>query len=298
MGAVGGLIAAFGFLGLYTLHAREALLGFPDLKLQYPTAEWGFVMVDSLVALGGWASGAFFAPHSVLQGSAFALLGLCGALHLAHRRLVGRLRLGVLAAALLVLGAGGLCYLAALRAVDRAPSRCGSSPSPRLADRIAFETCSWVVNDSPRNEERRQGLGGLLGWLGAGCGLAAFLGWRTTSLSGRWLPVRRGLTGVAFFLGAFLLLQLPSTYALGAWGLRYPRVQVRESCDALLSQAVRSGQCCAFDISAGAERKVLLLRGRGCPAGEGALPLGTKETDGSECLVIQQDLEGIFHDCN
>jgi len=159
-----------------------------------------------------------------------------------------------------------------------------------LADRAAFETCSWLVNDTPRNDSLRNDLGGLRGWLLAACltAITAALAAARMPVTGRRLSwLRWTLCGAHALLALLLLRDLPRAHAFASWGLRYPQVRLREACDPALARATAAGSCWAFDVSAGAVKKVVFLQGSGCPEGRGGsfLQLGRSGNDGSECLV-------------
>jgi hypothetical protein len=297
LGRLGALIAALGTvvtgLGFVTLRAREALLGL-STSLSYPKQEWLVVGFDVVGALLSRGLAVLVSDHYVLKVSGLALLLLV----LLDFMLITRpsrlaLSLGILALSTVLLVGGSGFYQIALTAnslTDAGPSQglgCGERLSANLADRAAFETCSWLVNDSLRNSRLCKDLGGILGWLLAACILGAVAGARTSvpnqSLSRlRWL-----LVGAHVLVGLLLLYNLPRAYAFGTWGLRYPQVWIQEKCDAALSQVTAVGNCWAFDVSAGAEQKVIFLRGSHCPEGRDGsfVYLGTADTKGSECLI-------------
>jgi hypothetical protein len=135
---------------------------------------------------------------------------------------------------------------------------------------VAYESCSWLTNDGARNDERRQSLGGLWGWLLLAVGSTLWTAWgglRGQGLRGQGWQ-RRGRLGLVWVhagLLLWLLWQLPLAHAYGAWGLKYPAVAITGTCDEALSAAMAAGTCCGFDVSAGAETPALLLRGSGCP---------------------------------
>jgi hypothetical protein len=186
LGALGTTLgAAVAGLGFVTLRAREALLGSPDLS--YPYQEWLVTGFSALASLFWRGVSVLVSNHPVLRGSAWALLFLLLGLVLAARlKRRPALLLGILGASVLLLVVGSGFYriaLAATAAPNASPSRgarCGETLSRNLADRAAFETCSWLVNDSPRNDMRRSDFGGLLGWLLAVCLTAAVAGARAS----------------------------------------------------------------------------------------------------------------------
>lgn len=294
LGALGtGLGYAVGGLGLLALRAREALLGLSP-GLTYPYQDRLVIGFDSLGSLLWRGFSVLTAGHSVLRASAWALLLLLLGLVLAARSARRpALLLGALAVSALLLIVGSSFYriaLAANSSPDEGPSRlfhCGRGLSANLADRVAFETCSWLVNDTPRDERLRIDLAGLLGWLLAVCLMAIVAGSRAPFASPRLSRLRWALVGVHTLVGFLLLYDLPRAYAFGTWGLRYPQVRIEDACDPTrnkqLVQATAEGSCWAFDVSAGAENKVVFLQGSECPERRGGtfLHLGSA---GGQCL--------------
>ena len=275
--ALGATISGLGFV---TLRAREALLGLSP-GLPYPKQEWLVTGFDALGSLLVRGLSVLVSDHSVLKGSAWVLLLLLVGLVLAARsKRRTALLLGVLGASALLLVAGSSFYRIALSATSfpaAGPSRgyhCGDKLSANLADQAAFETCSWLVNDTPRNNERRNDLAGLLGWLLAACLIAVVAGVRASIRSRGLSRLRWTLVGVHALLGLLLLYDLPRAHAFATWGLRYPQVRIQEKCDAALAQATAQGNCWAFDVSANAEKKVVFVQGSGCPEGrDGFVPM-------------------------
>lgn len=289
LAALGGLGATLGAvisgLGFVTLRAREALLGLSP-GLAYPKQEWLVTGFDALGALVWRGLSVLASDHSVLQGSAWALLLLVGVTLAARSTRRPAFLLGVLALSTLLLVVGSSFYRIALAATSSpGPSRgfdCGERLSPNLADRVAFETCSWLVNDTSLNDGRRSDLGGLLGWLLAACLTAVVAGARAP-IARLWLSrLRWGLVGVHALLALLLLYDLPRAHAFSSWGLRYPQVRLQEKCDPALARATVEGSCWAFDVSAGAESKVVFLRGSGCPDGRDG---SFFRPGGGECLI-------------
>lgn len=305
---LGALAAALGAaatgLGFVTLRAREALLGLSP-GLTYPKQQG---LVTGLGAVGSllWRGlSVLVSEHPVLQAGGWSLLFLLLALKAAARPARRpALVVGVLALSTVLLTLGGAFYRIALAADTRpeaGPSTgfgCGARLSANLADRAAFETCSWLVNDTPRNDGLRKDLGGLLGWLLAACLAGAVAGARLPLASRRLSGLRWLLVGAHGLLGLLLLYDLPRAHAFGTWGLCYPQVRIHEDCDPALAQATATGNCWAFDVSAGAEKKAVFFRGSGCPKGRDGsfLLLGTAD---SECLVPLSSLpRGITHGPN
>jgi hypothetical protein len=286
LGALGpALGAAIGGLGFVTLRAREALLGSPGLT--YPKQEWLLTGFDVLGAILSRGLSVLASDHHVLQRSAWALLLLfLGVTLTARSKRRPALLLGALAVSTLLLAVGSGFYRIALRATsspDEGPSRgfaCGKELSANLADRAAFETCSWLVNDTPRNDGRRSDLAGLLGWLLAVC-LSAVVAGSGAAVAGRRLSrLRWALVGAHTLLGSLLLYELPRAHAFGTWGLRYPQVRIDTACDPILADAMGAGTCWAFDVSAGAETKEVFFQGSGCQGRD-----GTFRSEKSECLL-------------
>lgn len=288
LGGLGATLgAAVSALGFVTLRAREALLGLSP-GLAYPKQEWLVTGFDALGALLWRGLSVLASDHSVLLASAWTLLLLLLGLVLAARSKRPALFLSVLALSALLLAVGSGFYriaLAATSSPEAGPSRgvhCGDRLSANLADRAAFETCSWLVNDTPRNDGRRGDLGGLLGWLLAACLTAVAAGARAPLASRRLSLLRWVLVGILALLALLLLRDLPRAHAFGSWGLRYPQVRFQKECDADLAKATAGGSCWAFDVSAGAEKKVVFLQGSGCPEGRDGSFLYLAR---GECLV-------------
>jgi len=283
---LGGLVTALGFI---TLRAREALL---DLSpgLTYPKQEWLVTGFHALGALLWRGLSVLVADHPVMHWSAWSLLGL-GAAVLVTGQVKRRpgLLVSALAVSTSLLFAGTAFYRTAL-AIPVSPGvgiDCGRTLSANLTDRVAFEACSWLVNDTPVNKGRRADLGGLLAWLLAACCMGAVTAACSSIKDRRLSGVRWLAAGAHVLLGLLLLCELHRAHAFATWGLLYPQVRLVEKCDPALSQATTAGTCWAFDVSAGAEKKTIFLRGSGCPAGRDGtfLHLGTAETDGGECLA-------------
>ncbi|HEX4965269.1 MAG TPA: CHAT domain-containing protein [Thermoanaerobaculia bacterium] len=305
LGGVGALGAAacavVSGLGFVTLRAREVLLGLPP-GLTYPKQEWLATGFNALGALIWRGLSVLVSEHPVLTGSAWTLLFLLLGLTLAARAVCRpALLLGILVLFASLLGAGSGFYRIALAAnsPDADPSQgfnCGEHLSANLADRAAFETCSWLMNDTSRNDGLRKDLGGLLGWLLAACLTGALVAARTPVASRRLSGLRWTLVGAQTLLGLLLLYDLPRAHAFGTWGLRYPQVRIHEKCDSALAQATTAGNCWAFDVSAGAEKKEIFLRGSGCPESRDGsfLHLGSADTDGSECLISLSSLPRVI----
>ena len=284
--------AGLGILGLVTERAREGLIGLPPLS--YSKSDLLLTGAQSLWSLPWRAAASLAAPHPVLRGCAFAGLLLVAAL-LAGAGFRRRGRRGTLALTALALSAGALLfgawlYSAAIHTGLKTPGpgrglACEEQLSLRWDVSAAFETCTWLVNDNPRNEERRQGLGGVLGFLLLAAVSGAWMGARSQGLGPR---ARWGLVAVHGALALFFLRLVPAAHAYSTWGLRYPPVTVRTDlpgCDRTLGQALAAGSCCAFNVAEDAtEGTVLLLWGSGCPGGAGFKAPGDLEAIGKGCL--------------
>jgi serine/threonine protein kinase len=297
--AAGALLAVLGvglgLLGLVTERAREGLLGLPPLS--YSPPDLVMTGVQSLWSLPWRAVASLAAPHPVLRWSAFAGLLFAAAL-LAGARLPRRgrretLALTMLAASAGVLVLGAWLYSAAVHTGLETPGAgrglaCEDQLSRRWDVSAAFETCTWLINDNPRNEGRRQGLGGILGFLLLAAGAGAWMGARSRGLGPRASRARWALVAVHGALMLFFLRLVPAAHAYSTWGVSYPPVTVRTDlpgCDPALGQALAAGSCCAFNVSADAtEGTVLLLWGSGCPGGPGFKTPKDVEAIGKGCL--------------
>jgi len=275
--ALGGLAllaalvaAGLPLLGLRTQRMRELLLGLPALT--YPAGELAATGWEALSSLPGKALGAFFLGHPTVRWGSLALLALA----LAWLRAGGRPRPRPwrLAAGLTVSGLGlmltTLFYIVALQAHLNAPSggtdrlSCAGLSSP-----VAFETCSWLANEG--NDGRREALNGILVWLLAATGVGAWAGWRARGSPAPTVAavLRRGLVVLHLALLPALLAQLPLAHAFGRWGWSYqPVTGLSTTCDELdLARQIAAEACFAYDVSAGAEPPLLLLRGLCTPSG-------------------------------
>ena len=308
LGALGtALLPAVAGLGFLAQRAREALLDLPP-GLTYPNQEHLGTGFDALGSLFWRGLSVLTSDHSVLKGSAWALLLLLGLVLAARSKRWPAFPLGALTVSTLLLVVGSGFYriaLAATSAPDAGPSRgvhCGNGLSRNLADQAAFETCSWLVNDTPLNDMRRSNLAGLLGWLLAACLTAVVAGARTPIVSRRLSRLRWALVGVHALLALLLLHDLPRAYAFGTWGLRYPLVKIQETCGngkdemKVLAKATAAGNCWAFDVSAGAEEKMAFVQGSGCPEDRNGsfIPLG--RAAGNQCLTTLSSSRIIAHE--
>lgn len=294
--AAGALVLALGvglgLLGLVTERAREGLIGLRPLS--YSTSDLLLTGVQALWSLPWKAVASLAAPHPMLRWSAFAGLLLAAALAWLPRR--GRRETLALTALAFSAGAllfGAWLYSAAVHTGLETPGpgrglACEEQLSRRWDLSAAFETCTWLINDNPRNEGRRQGLGGLLGFLLLAAGAGAWMGARRRDLGPRASWARWGLVAIHGGLVLFFLRLVPAAHAYSTWGVSYPPVTVRTDlpgCDPALGQALATGSCCAFNVSGDAtEGTVLLLWGSGCPGGAGFKTPQDVQAIGKGCL--------------
>jgi hypothetical protein len=308
------LVAGLGLLGLVTERAREGLIGLPPLS--YAKSDLVLTGVQALWSLPWRAAAALDAPHPVLRGCAVAGLLLAAALLAgawsSRRRWRGRRgRHGTLALSALAVSAGALLfaawlYSAAIHTGLETPGAgrglaCEEQLSRRWDVSAAFETCTWLINDNPRNEGRRQGLGGVLGFLLLAAAGGIWMGARSQGLGPRASWARWGLVALHAALALFFLQLLPAAHAYSTWGVRYPPVTVRTdlpNCDPALGQALAAGSCCAFNVSGDAkEGTVLLLWGSGCPGGAGLRLPQDVEAIGKGCLIQALSPQSVNSRC-
>jgi hypothetical protein len=299
LAAAGALLmalgAGLGLLGLVTERAREGLIGLPPLS--YSKSDLLLTGAQSLGSLPWQAMASLAAPHPGLRWSAFAALLLTVALlaggWFPRRRRRGAVALTTLAVSAVALLFGAWLYSAAVHTGLETPGpgrglACEEQLSRRWDVSAAFETCTWLINDNPRNEGRRQGLGGVLGFLLLAAGAGAWMGARIRGLGPRASWARWGLVAVHGALALFFLRLVPAAHAYSTWGVSYPPVTVRTDlpgCDQALGQALATGSCCAFNVSEDAtEGTVLLLWGSGCPGGAGFKTPQDVEAIGKGCL--------------
>ncbi|HEX4962046.1 MAG TPA: serine/threonine-protein kinase [Thermoanaerobaculia bacterium] len=300
--AAGALLVALGaglgLLGLVTERAREGLIGLAPLS--YSKSDLLLTGAQSLWSLPWQAVASLAAPHPVLRWSAFAGLLLAAALlaggwfpRRGRRGPRGTLALTALAASAGALLFAAWLYSAAVHTGLETPGAgrglaCEEQLSRRWDVSAAFETCTWLINDNPRNEGRRQGLAGVLGFLLLAAGGGAWMGARSQGLGPRASWARWGLVAVHGALALFFLQLVPAAHAYSTWGVRYPPVTVRTDlpgCDQALGQALAAGSCCAFNVSEDAtDGTVLLLWGSGCPGGAGFKTPQDVEAIGKGCL--------------
>ncbi len=252
------LVAGCFLLGQRTHHAREALVQINGLS--YPAPQLLGTGVRVVASLPWKALLALVVDaREITVSAAVLLLMTCGWLVLGHRRpSAGWLLLSALGISVVALTIGSAFYTFAVQGsqtLARPPELTGN-----VTDRIAFASASWLINDSPRNEERREALNGLLLWLLLATGAGFWAGTRATGL-GPWTSgLRWALIGAHLLLLLFLLGKLPDVHAMAEWGLKYPRI-VATDCDPELGASLSSGECLIYDVSAGARE--MKIRGVG-----------------------------------
>lgn len=306
---LGALAAILRVLGLFVHRAREGLIG--SELLDYPEHELLLTGLDALWELPWRALSALVSSHPVLRQGAWTLLLLAIAIALAlrwaRRRRPGRgspVLLGV-ASLVVALLLGGTAFLSiAVRGRNlAAEAGDGSFPCPgRLsgnwADQTAFESCSWLVNDTVTNEERRQSLAGLPLWLMA---VLVVTGWAVhRNREPEEPPLRRRfriavLVAVAG-VGLLVVRIWPTAHAYATWGLEYPPVVIAANgggTGAALAAATAAERCCAYDVTDVAEATTLLLRGPGCPE---ALA-GTSQPTGEYTVTRVGDPRVVIQGC-
>ncbi len=261
------LLLLLWLLGYSAHRARESLLGMEPLE--YPDRELLIEGTRAAWLLPWRGLGALFLGNGVIR--------ICGVLLFAVTLFwLGPLRrwrlpawsfLSLSAVSALLLIAGGAFYTVVVQSAQlaagesRSESRCGTSVGPNLTDRAAFEVCSWLENDSRRNDDRRQSLAGLLFWLLAACAATATTASRRT-FGDPASRLRWTLVALLVACFCFLLARLPLTHAYATWGIKYPVVEaVLAKCDGDLAEKIKTGTCTAFDVSAGALETMLLVRG-------------------------------------
>lgn len=281
---LGAAAALLRTLGLFVHRGREDLIGSPPLH--YPEHELLLAGLGAVWELPWRAISALTSSHGGLRGAAWGLLLLSVAIGLG----AGRLRrwrrggepllLAVASLLTVVLFAGTTFTTIAVRAQNlantegRSLAPCTNFVSRNWADMVAFESCSWLVNDTAANAERRQSLGGLPAWLLAAVAVTG-LSLRGADRRGRgedrkigrrW---RRALLVSLALLGLLVLQLWPSAHAYATWGLAYPPAALGGGgeCEGLAEErdAVAAGRCCAYDVTEAGDETTLLLVGRECP---------------------------------
>ncbi len=297
------MIMVLGVLGLLVQRAREGLIGIPPLS--YPNDQLLLTGADALWSLLWRALVSLVAPHPGLHWSAAVLLVLTVALIVEGWSLRKNSRaFFALALSAGILGAGAWLYSAAIQSSLDPPTPgygldCAKSFSRALDESSAFETCTWLTNDTSRNQKRRQGLGGILGLLLLASSSAIWLGARWKALGPRFLWARRGLLLFHGVLVVFFLRLVPPAHAYATWGVSYPPVTLRidrPGCDQTLAQAISQGACCAYDVSQGAEGVALFLWGSGCPGDNFVSPRAV-EAMGKGCLIEARSPRSINSQC-
>ena len=299
------LVVALGILGLLAQRAREGLIGVPALT--YPADQLLLTGADSLWSLPWRALVSLSAPHPGLRGSALVLLVLTVALAFGNWfPWNGRRGLIALAFSASVLVTGAWLYTAAIHSSLDQPTPghgldCAGQFSQAWDESSAFETCTWLTNDTPKNHKRRQALGGVLGLLLLAAASAIRLGFRCKALGPRAICAQRGLLMLHLVLVLFFLRLVPPAHAYATWGVSYPAIKLRidrPECDQTLARAISAGACCAFNVSQGGAGGVaLLLWGSGCPGDAGFVSPQQVQAMGKGCLIEARSPQSISNHC-
>jgi len=259
LGVLASVLLIF-WLGVESSRMRERMVGIEPLS--YPVMDHfvqGFAQLGNTVPR---AFGALLSDKGAIRWGSWAVLVLCALSITSHKRespWLKRVLLGMLALVL----AMTLFYTTLVVSAESLAVKHGNQLgfSENLADRIVFEARSWLVNDSARNDRRRNHVAGLAVWtlIGAVVGIVCIrfrdLGWRSLGI-------------VGFLVVVVLSIRLfPAAHAYAAWGLEYPEVTLsREAMAAYGLDA--DAPCCLFDVSAGSKNLALWVV---CPDSEGML---------------------------
>ncbi|GAB4565580.1 MAG: hypothetical protein Tsb0020_16580 [Haliangiales bacterium] len=284
--ALSGLVLAalVWALGARALRARELLIGIAPETLRYSA---GAEFTAGLLAVPRMVQFALIGPLvglGIERWAAMALVALAiGGWWLRATRRSTWLLIW-LAMLMPALGVGAVMHAHAARvdyavlAPPRNQALAACDPGPSLPQQIRFEVCSWLRNPSPINEGRRQALAGLSVWLTLFIAAATALALATAETLPR--RSRRQRLAAAMAIGYAVLmmytgLQIPRTYAMARWGLKYTGVSdIARSCSAIpgLRVAIANGTCQAVDISADASSDAIIVWGVGCPAQGNVVP--------------------------
>jgi hypothetical protein len=292
------LLSGLYLLGDQTLAARSDLLGIADANFDYPAwlRLWTGAQVGPglLVRFARFCGGKY--PEFLVGAGAVALAGLSLLLRgRARRTLLVALALPSLA------GAVGLLVVVNVHHVLLAGE--GTSvDTPALARSqlgdARFEVASWVSNDSPINDRRRQALAGsyVVAFIALLLLSSRALAARDPAHGRPWVPMG---SAAIYALGALLLgAGVPRAYALARWGGVYPVVaELAPDCEPTeLAAAVSQDRCQVWDVSAGALPQVVMVSGAQCGPTHGArdfrilrLPPGH-----ATCIVRLGPLEVVF----
>ncbi|MEE8583787.1 MAG: CHAT domain-containing protein, partial [Acidobacteriota bacterium] len=258
------------WLGQQSHREREYLLQVG--ALEYPIVEFLVTGAEALYSLPQKAIAAPFLGNLVITVSSIVLIAITvvwlwlarrsrapASASKSRRSLPVGVRLALLGLTAFTLTMGSLFYALAIQATDPFSAKTDTladCPTPRqgdpdsaeparagLIEQMTFETCSWLRNDSEQNNGRRESLNGLILWLLAALGSAAWAGWRIPAPRGWKHLVQRGLAAVQLLAFLFLASWLPSAHAYGKWGLRYPEVKgISAGCDdELLGEIQKEG---------------------------------------------------------
>ena len=304
--ALSGLVLAVlvWALGARALRARELLIGIAPETLSYRA---GAEFTAGLLAVPRMVQFALIGPLVGLGIERWAIMALV-ALAIGAWRLRATRRSTWLLISLVMLmpalGVGAVMHAHAARvdyavlAPPRNQTLAACDPGPSLPQQIRFEVCSWLRNPSPVNEGRRQALAGLSVWLALFAAAATALALATARTLPRRSRRRRVAAAVAIGYAVLMVytgLQIPRTYAMARWGLKYTRVSdIARSCSAVpgLRVAIANGTCQAVDISADASSDAIIVWGSGCPAQSNVAPgsaylVELERSSASRCVRTQ-----------
>lgn len=297
--AFGGLSTLVYGLGLFSLRSRETLLGLTS-SLKYPHEEAVLTGLHVLWRLPWDALAGLTSKNPWLLAGAWGSLALCLLATAVVRRAPRRWR-RLRWVAFVVVGLAVLFthrfHFAALFPPHKQDAVVYPSFDPELSgDPIAepaFESVSWLINETEVNAHHRAALNGLGAWLLTVSGFWVWVALRQRDLSTRQ---RWGVVVVFVVLGLSIGSTAPRGYAVTIWGVSYPTVavEIKDECRSALAKAIASGDCCAYDISTKGEPVTTLLRGT-CPEG---LPTVLRwDDDQKSCLTAPGQPKVIDDDC-
>lgn len=262
----------FYFGGLFSHRARELLLGISrEPALSYSYAEL-FSRGAELVVNLAWSSVfAIASGEGIERWSApgfVAIIALLASKRLPLHHPVAPILLltfaVVLTFATYTYGVAVSVHHVAVTALSGSTSSCEQGRS--WTAEISSSICTWLRNGA-QDARRVDALSGL--WLYIVLAWAAVFWFARRLENFRLRSMRRtfAVKVVALTLLIYLLVLAPRSYALAAWKLRYPVVEVGERC-ATATEATRAidvrGPCKLFDVSAGSAPRVLLIVGEAC----------------------------------
>ncbi|MCG8420982.1 MAG: hypothetical protein MJE77_23925 [Proteobacteria bacterium] len=277
-------------LGVEAHRARVVLIGMDPDSFTYSAWTLLSTGLAGMVRLGWYALIGPLAGLGIERTAPVLLAGLVVVAVLLLRIRRTRAALVWLAMVVPVLGCAMVLYANGVGVTDivmgPTPPDRSCNPGKSLPRQISFEVCSWLENESSVNDGRRLALAGVWGWLALASGLVMWLAVRAGRAVSGTSPTSRvwrragvavaALQGVVF---ALLLPQAPRAFAMGHWGLRYPRVaRVHSGCQPALNEVLQraraTGQadrsdyvCRVLHVSEGATRDVVILVGADCPPG-------------------------------